>query len=191
MAGIGGGSVSTALLMAMYKFTTKPAIAISSFKVLLTTAARFVQNFRERHPEKPNVTSIDYDLIALMMPTTLAGSVIGALILVIFPALIIDIVLTIVLGLLTLQAFCKAVKLTKKENALIASAKVIPQKETDSPSPSTGIQTELATMVNRTEIGEDHTGLELVPSNGVEIEGDQNQLTLVVGSSRQDWEPPS
>jgi len=109
MAGIGGGSVSTAFLMAMFKFSTKPAIAISSFKVLLTTAARFVQNFKEKHPEKPNVVSIDYDLIALMMPTTLAGSVIGALILVIFPSLIITIVLTIVLGLLTVQAGCKAI----------------------------------------------------------------------------------
>ena len=101
MAGIGGGSVSTAFLMALFKFSTKAAIAVSSFKVLLTTASRFVQNFKERHPDKPNVASIDYDLIAIMMPTTLAGSVIGALVLVIFPSLIISIILTVVLGLLT------------------------------------------------------------------------------------------
>jgi uncharacterized membrane protein YfcA len=42
IAGIGDGSVSTAYLMAMFKFPTKAAIAISSFKMLLTTTIRFV-----------------------------------------------------------------------------------------------------------------------------------------------------
>jgi hypothetical protein len=31
-------------------------------------------NFREEHPENKNRVSIDYDLVAIMMPTTLAGA---------------------------------------------------------------------------------------------------------------------
>jgi uncharacterized membrane protein YfcA len=74
IAGIGGGGVSIPIMIAMFKFTTKPAIAISNFSILLTTFANFGLNFRERHPEKANVVLIDYDLVAIMMPTTLAGA---------------------------------------------------------------------------------------------------------------------
>ena len=74
IAGIGGGGVAIPIIMSMFYFSTKPAIAISSFSIFLTTLARFIMNFREKHPEKSNVVVIDYDLVAIMMPTTLAGA---------------------------------------------------------------------------------------------------------------------
>lgn len=89
VAGVGGGGVAIPIIMAMFKFTTKPAIAISSFSIFLTTLLRFIINFRERHPEKSRVVVIDYDLVSIMMPTTLAGAQIGAFILVTFPSVII------------------------------------------------------------------------------------------------------
>lgn len=89
IGGIGGGGVSIPIVMAMFYFSSKPAIAISSFAIFITTIARFVLNFRERHPDKPNSVVIDYDLVSIMMPTTLAGAQIGALILVITPDLLI------------------------------------------------------------------------------------------------------
>lgn len=97
IAGIGGGGVAIPIIMAMFNFTTKPAIAISSFSIFATTVARFAVNFKERHPDKDNATVIDYDLVTIMMPTTLAGAQIGALILVVFPSLFIQIILTLML----------------------------------------------------------------------------------------------
>ena len=116
IAGIGGGGVSIPIIMAMFYFTSKPAIAISSFAIFVTTLVRFVTNFKERHPDKDNVVIIDYDLVSIMMPTTLAGAQIGALVLVVTPDLFIQILLTVVLALLTVQSGCKAVEITKKEN---------------------------------------------------------------------------
>lgn len=95
LAGVTGGSISIPIIMAMFGFTTKPAIAISSFATFLGTLSNFFLNFRERHPEKSNVVVIDYDLVAIMMPTTLAGAHIGAIILVTFPSAGILIFLTI------------------------------------------------------------------------------------------------
>lgn len=89
IAGVGGGGVAIPIIMAFFFFNTKPAIAISSFSIFLTTFARFFMNFRERHPEKDNVVVIDYDLVCIMMPTTLAGAQIGAIILVVFPSILI------------------------------------------------------------------------------------------------------
>lgn len=59
---------------------------------------------------------IDYDLVAIMMPTTLAGAQIGSLILVAFPSVTILATLTIILALLTIQSVLKAIEITRKEN---------------------------------------------------------------------------
>ena len=56
-----------------------------------------------------------------MMPTTLAGAQIGALVLVIFPSLVIQVILTLKLAFLWFYMYRKAVKLTKKETELIKS----------------------------------------------------------------------
>ena len=101
----------------MFNFTTKPAIAISSFSIFVTTLARFIMNFREKHPEKEGVVVIDYNLVSIMMPTTLAGAQIGAFILIAFPSIIIQIILTLMLLFLTIQSTFKAIEITKKESA--------------------------------------------------------------------------
>jgi uncharacterized membrane protein YfcA len=85
IAGIGGGSLVVALAMALFGFTTKPAIALSSFATFISTLGAFFFNFRLRHPDKPQCVLVDYGLACLMMPTTLAGAQIGAMMLSIFP----------------------------------------------------------------------------------------------------------
>lgn len=52
MAGIGGGGVSVPIIMEMFFFSTKPAIAISSFAIFLTSLTTFFMNFREKHPRR-------------------------------------------------------------------------------------------------------------------------------------------
>ena len=47
---------------------------------------------------------VDYSLATIMMPTTLAGSQIGTYVLLAFPAVLIDSMLTLVLFLLGLQS---------------------------------------------------------------------------------------
>ena len=86
--------------MGFFHFDTKPAIALSSFMIFITSLATFFLNFRSKHPEKPNMVLIDYNVVTIMMGTTLAGSQIGAIILVIFPALIIQILLVMTLVIL-------------------------------------------------------------------------------------------
>jgi hypothetical protein len=86
IAGIGGGGVAVPLLMGFFHLDTKPAIAISSINIALTTLTRFILNWHRKHPEKPNVAIIDYNIVTIMMPTCLAGAQIGAFMLVTLPA---------------------------------------------------------------------------------------------------------
>lgn len=87
VAGIGGGGIANSMLLAFFKFETKPAVAISSFSILVCTTMRFFYNFRTRNPDKPTMNVLDYGLASIMMPTTLAGSQIGGYILLMFPSL--------------------------------------------------------------------------------------------------------
>ena len=74
VAGIGGGGIAVSLIIAFFKFTTKPAVAISSFSILINSIMRYAYNWKTKHPTKKNMCLVDYSLATVMSPTTLAGS---------------------------------------------------------------------------------------------------------------------
>lgn len=116
VGGIGGGGVAIPLAMTFFNLSMKPAVAISSFSIMMSTLARFFFNFDERHPEKPEMISIDYGLTIVMMPLNLIGSLIGALFLVMFPDLILMIILTLLLLVLAIECARKYVVMRKAED---------------------------------------------------------------------------
>ena len=115
IAGIGGGGVAIPMVMGFFDFEMKPAIAISSFSIMVTTMSRWFFNLGERHPEKPNSVSIDYGMTNIMMPLTLAGAQVGAYFYVAFPELILQILLTFLLLILAIQSGRKGIQIYRKE----------------------------------------------------------------------------
>lgn len=116
VGGIGGGGVAIPLAMTFFNLSMKPAVAISSFSIMMSTLARFVFNFDEKHPEKKSMISIDYGLTIVMMPLNLIGSLIGALFLVMFPDLILMIILTLLLLVLAIECSRKYRVMRKAED---------------------------------------------------------------------------
>ena len=123
VAGIGGGGVAIPLAMYFFNLSMKPAIAISSFSIMISTLARFFFNFNERHPEKKDCACIDYGMTNVMMPLTLLGSLIGAYFYVAFPDLILQITLTLLLLLLTGESGRKAKDMCAKETLKLQKEK--------------------------------------------------------------------
>ena len=115
VAGIGGGGIAVSLIIAFFKFTTKPAVAASSFSILINSIMRYAYNWNTKHPSKKGMVLVDYSLATVMSPTTLAGSQIGSLVLESFPDLYIQILLTLLLGILGIQSARKALELHRKE----------------------------------------------------------------------------
>ena len=115
VAGIGGGGVAIPLAMYFFNLSTKPAIAISSFAIMVSTLARFFFNFNERHPEKPQMCCIDYSITNVMMPLTMIGSLTGAFIYLLFPEAGILIILTLLLLLMSYESGKKYFDMVKKE----------------------------------------------------------------------------
>ena len=121
VGGIGGGGVAIPLAMYFFGLSFKPAIAISSFAIMVSTIFGFFYNYKERHPEKPNTTSIDYGMTNVMMPLTLIGSLIGAYFYKAFPDLILLIILTLLLAILCWESIKKFKSMRKKEDEMLAS----------------------------------------------------------------------
>ena len=131
VGGIGGGGVAIPLAMTFFNLSMKPAVAISSFSIMMSTLARFVFNFDEKHPEKKSMISIDYGLTIVMMPLNLIGSLIGALFLVMFPDLILMIILTLLLLVLAIECSRKYRVMRKAEDEAEAIKKGRKQKVTE------------------------------------------------------------
>lgn len=100
--------------MLLYVMTTKEAICLTSFALICTSLARFLQTFNDGHPEK-DACVIDYNIATVMMPAVLLGSFIGAFLNIIMPTLIILIALTVILFAMAIQAGIKYVQIYRKE----------------------------------------------------------------------------
>jgi uncharacterized membrane protein YfcA len=108
VAGIGGGGLEISFTMLFFVMTTKEAICLSSFAIICSSMARYIQTFTFKHPEKDSCI-IDYNIATVMMPTVLLGSFIGAFLNIILPTLIILIFLTVLLLAMSAQSWLKYV----------------------------------------------------------------------------------
>mmetsp|Transcript_17900 Transcript_17900/g.27680 ORF Transcript_17900/g.27680 Transcript_17900/m.27680 type:complete len:149 (-) Transcript_17900:946-1392(-) len=120
VAGIGGGGVAIPLAMFFFNLSMKPAIAISSFSIMVTTISRWLFNINERHPEKPHCVCLDYGMASVMMPLTILGSMIGAYFYNAFPDVYLQVILTLLLAFLAFTSVKKGIQITKKENEMFA-----------------------------------------------------------------------
>ena len=75
-AGIGGGGNIVPILLILFRFGSTESVAYSNFNIFISTITRYLFNYNLLHPEK-NAVLIDYEIVMLMMPTTLMGDLIG------------------------------------------------------------------------------------------------------------------
>lgn len=73
--GVGGGGILVPLLIIVYGFHPKYAIPLSNFTILGSSITNMVLNVPKRHPDADRPL-VDWDLIMVMEPLTMAGAVI-------------------------------------------------------------------------------------------------------------------
>lgn len=72
--GIGGGGILVPLLIIVFNFEPKFAIPLSNITILGSSITNVIMNLPKRHPDADRPL-IDWDLILLMEPLTMAGAV--------------------------------------------------------------------------------------------------------------------
>ena len=120
--GIGGGGVLVPIYILVMGFSPKKAIPLSNITVFGGALANTVLNVRKRHPlaDRPLV---DWDLILVMEPLTIAGALIGAFLNKLLPEGILAVSLVALLSFTSYTTLSKAVRMYKAETRALLAEK--------------------------------------------------------------------
>lgn len=113
--GIGGGGILVPLLILVFGFSPKHAIPLSNFTILGSSITNMALNVPKRHP-LANRPLVDWDLILVMEPLTMAGAIVGAFITKVLPDWILVVSLVILLAFTTWKTLKKGFSQFKKES---------------------------------------------------------------------------
>lgn len=118
--GIGGGGMLVPLLILIFNFHPKNAIALSNFTIVGSSITNIVMNLSKRHPDVDRPL-VDWDLILVMEPLTMAGAITGAFASKLLPDWILTIMLVILLAFTTWTTLKKGIKDWEKESKHFAN----------------------------------------------------------------------
>jgi uncharacterized membrane protein YfcA len=121
--GIGGGGMLVPIYILVMGFTPKYAIPLSNVTVLGGSVANTLVNWTKRHPlaDRP---LIDWDLILIMEPLTIAGALIGAILNKILPEQVVVLLLVVLLSFTAYTTLTKAISMYKKESKAMSLQKL-------------------------------------------------------------------
>ena len=113
--GIGGGGVLVPIYIIVFHFHPKHAIPLSNITILGGAIANTLLNSRKRHPIRTNRLAIDWDIIVMMEPSTIAGAVLGSVVSKALPSIILTTLLVIVLAFMGRRTLTKGLNMYRKE----------------------------------------------------------------------------
>ena len=113
--GIGGGGILVPIYILVMGFTPKHAIPLSNITVFGGSLANTYLNASKRHPlaDRPLV---DWDLILIMEPLTIAGALIGAFLNKLLREEVLAVMLVLLLSFTAYNTLKKAIKMYKRES---------------------------------------------------------------------------
>jgi len=114
--GVGGGGILVPLLILVLEFHPKYAIPLSNFTILGSSLMNMVINTYKRHPEVDRPL-VDWDLILVMEPLTMAGAIVGALVGKVLPDWILVTLLVLLLAQTSYTTLDKAISQYRKETS--------------------------------------------------------------------------
>ncbi|PRP76052.1 hypothetical protein PROFUN_01768 [Planoprotostelium fungivorum] len=114
-SGLGGGGLFVPILYLLCQFDAHEAVPLSKAMIFGGALANLLMNIPKRFPGRPNITQIDYNVAAFMVPTVLAGTSLGVALNVMFPSWIILILLAVTLLITTWRMITKGVQKMREE----------------------------------------------------------------------------
>lgn len=117
--GIGGGGILVPIYILVMGFSPKNAIPLSNVTVFGGAVANTYLNAQKRHPlaDRPMV---DWDLILIMEPLTIAGALLGAFLNKLMREEVLVVMLVLLLSFTAYNTLKKAIKMYKVESIQIA-----------------------------------------------------------------------
>lgn len=94
------------ILIVFLHFNTKEAVPISKLMILTGALTALFMGLKNKHPFRDSV-SIDYNLVILILPVIILGTMVGVTLNKVFPPILILIILTLTLVISTYKTFKK------------------------------------------------------------------------------------
>ena len=125
--GIGGGGILVPIFILVMHFSPKHAIPLSNVTVLGGGIANCILNAGKRHPRSDAVSRplVDWDIILVMEPLTIAGALLGAMLNKVLPETLLAFMLVLLLLATAYSTIGSARKLYAKETDAITNAKTL------------------------------------------------------------------
>jgi len=128
--GIGGGGVLVPTYIILLQFPPKYAIPLSNCTILGSSISNLILNVNKRH-EYADRPMIDWDIMLMMEPLTIAGALVGTFINVISPPWLVTCMLVILLTAAAHRTLGKGVKKFKAETIALEKAAMSKQGHID------------------------------------------------------------
>ena len=132
--GLGGAGIIVPVMMGLFRFDAKNAIALSNFSAPCSGVVRYISNLGQPHPLKNGKgVLIDYNIITLMLPSAIVGASIGSIVNLVLPGpiiLAIFILVTSFTSYTALRKYCAlrdSEKYNAKVNPIIHASPPLPQ----------------------------------------------------------------
>ena len=161
--GIGGGGILVPIYILVLGFMPKHAIPLSNVTVFGGALANTIRNVNNRHPNADRPL-IDWDLILVMEPSTLAGALIGANLNKVLSETVIAVMLVVLLTFTAYNTLKKAMKLYRKETAELMSVR------TKTVSPVTVMKDDSDALLDLNQY--------LLLNDSLDLEDDDRELAL-------------
>lgn len=120
--GIGGGGMLVPIYILVMHFSPKHAIPLSNVTVFGGAVMNYAMNLSKRHPSADRPL-VDWDLILVMQPMTIAGALIGSLVNKLLPELVLTVSLVVLLVYTTWTTVDKGISTFNKETQKLKEAK--------------------------------------------------------------------
>lgn len=117
--GIGGGGMLVPIYILLLQFPVKHAIPLASITVFGGAIANNILNVKKCHPLFPQRPAIDWDLMLLLVPTMIAGAVVGAVLNKLFPDILLAVLMLLLLSITAKETLGKAMKMYREEERVI------------------------------------------------------------------------
>eukprot|EP00924_Labyrinthula_sp_SR-Ha-C_P001349 snap_masked-scaffold_44-processed-gene-0.42-mRNA-1 protein AED:1.00 eAED:1.00 QI:0/-1/0/0/-1/1/1/0/421 len=127
-AGVGGGAVYTILFIILYGLVYE-AIPLSKVTVFGTSVVFFLLHYHLERKNKPFIKIFAFDVIMIMEPATLLGTVYGVIAARMLPYWLITLLMSALLSFSAKKTLTKAKRLYQQENATLKEIEPLINKE--------------------------------------------------------------
>merc|ERR1711957_131370 len=77
--GLSGAGSNIPIMLIFFDLSMNEAVPVSAFVAVCSTLFRYILNFNETQPTRPERNTINYDIVLIVMPSVFIGSFLGAI----------------------------------------------------------------------------------------------------------------